>query len=359
MRASGARDPQRVWAALESIPDLGAVEAEWRAHLAVEFQSFSSLLRSSGSLAKSHPCLASDPCGCQHAVVRHGHSDFEGVCCCDPVQCDPQPLTRVELSIRSVDARVLGAAVGAALGLKAAHEVVTGLHQTWRIGVYSPIAGRRFPVYLTAQAESDDLRVVAESLAARAGDPLILVAPTRDLFDSECEAMLKGGRGHFVALSEDFHLDERGTVTSRRPVTEIMQPLLDLALPPAKAASGPQFPTPWDATWPEVNIRFRDGHSVSVRVREAHGVFTYTQMGMANARNGAPNKQWLLLRAFADRHGALDWSSRSAHRSNQKQKDTLAQRLRTFFGIEGDPFELTRASGGRGKGWKTRFALDP
>jgi hypothetical protein len=115
------------------------------------------------------------------------------------------------------------------------------------------------------------------------------------------------------------------------------------------------FPTPPDATWNDVHIRFNDGHTVSITVKSARGVFHYTQMGMANKKNGKPTIQWELLRIFADAHGVLDWSSYKAHRRNQKRREILAANLRRFFRIEGDPFRLTTDR----KGWEAKFDIFP
>lgn len=75
--------------------------------------------------------------------------------------------------------------------------------------------------------------------------------------------------------------------------------------------------------------------------------------GMASRRNGRPTRQWDLLRSFAAGYGSLDWSSRQADRSHQKQKELLSKRLRFVFRIDEDPFDLS------GNGWRTRFALQP
>ena len=113
------------------------------------------------------------------------------------------------------------------------------------------------------------------------------------------------------------------------------------------------FPTPPGSTWGDVSIRFKDGHTVSVKVKSAGGVYNYTQMGMANKKNGEPTKQWELLRTFADEYGVLDWSSKRADRRNQKRREILATNLRDFFRIDGDPFCLTDD----GKGWRARFHI--
>ena len=115
------------------------------------------------------------------------------------------------------------------------------------------------------------------------------------------------------------------------------------------------FPTPPDATWDDVCICFKDGHTVSIKVKPKKGVYTYTDMGMADGRNRKPTRQWELLRTFAEKGGILDWSSKKADRRNQKRREILAANLRDFFRIEGDPFRLTRDR----KGWQTRFLIFP
>jgi len=111
------------------------------------------------------------------------------------------------------------------------------------------------------------------------------------------------------------------------------------------------FPTPPEAAWEHVAIRFRDNHSVSVVVGSASGIYHYSQMGMADGRDAKPTKQWELLRDFAEEHGILDWGSRKANRKKQKHRESLAEDLRRFFRIEGDPIAS------EGNGWRTLFAV--
>jgi hypothetical protein len=87
----------------------------------------------------------------------------------------------------------------------------------------------------------------------------------------------------------------------------------------------------------------------TVAVRGVTGTFNYTQMGMASRRNGLPTKQWELLRVFAENRGVLTWKSRQADRRNQKRKEILAEHLRQFFRIAGEPFLVQCA------GWEACF----
>jgi hypothetical protein len=115
------------------------------------------------------------------------------------------------------------------------------------------------------------------------------------------------------------------------------------------------FPTPAGATWTMLRIRFIDGHRVAISVGGAAQTFNYTQMGMADGRNGNPTKQWELLRVFADGHGTLTWGSKGASRDNQKRRDKLVENLKSFFRIDGEPIRLLPG----GKGWETVFAVEP
>jgi hypothetical protein len=130
-----------------------------------------------------------------------------------------------------------------------------------------------------------------------------------------------------------------------------VQAFLSRLLPPRKnTAEAAFFPTPAGATWRDVSIRFVDGHTIAIRVRSVTGTLNYTQMGMASRRNGRPTKQWELLQAFAENGGSLTWKSRQADRRNQKRKELLAEGLRVFFRIQGEPFQTD------GKGWRTVFS---
>ena len=103
------------------------------------------------------------------------------------------------------------------------------------------------------------------------------------------------------------------------------------------------FPAPPDATWSDVSIRFVDNnHTVSIRVKSEHRVCNYTQMGMANRKNGDPTDQWDLLERFANSHGQIDWHSKYAALKLKKQKQELSKQLREFFGIEDDPIEWVK-----------------
>jgi len=347
--------PTDFWQALEIVPGTAAVVAEWVARFGSEYESARAFLRPNGKLASSHPCTVPRGCGCEHDVVGHAPEDIVAVCRCER-GCETFPLKRPDIVVYELDRAALDAAVVEAFNLIKETDSGTDLHGTTRIGVYSPYAGFRFPVFLTIQLEPSDFDSAVDGLLGRIDTPLILLAPTRDLCTAQTEKLLANRNSAFIPLSENVGFAGNRKLRLLRPLDDILSAFRTANLPSPKDDGGMVFfPTPPDATWGDVSIKLKDRHTVSVRVKTATGVFHYAQMGMANKKNSEPTKQWALLEAFADEHGVLDWSSNKADRRNQKRREILAANLRDFFRIEGDPFRLTDD----GKGWQALFLISP
>jgi hypothetical protein len=258
--------------------------------------------------------------------------------------------------VYELDRPALDTALAKVFDLIAETDAGTDLPGTTRIGVYSPYAGYRFPVYLTIQIEPDDFSEAVDGLLGRNSTPFILLSPTRELCSAKAEKRLTDKRSGFVSLSESVAIGDKRQLRLLRPLDEVLAQFRSSNLPsPKEGDSMVFFPTPPDATWRDVSIRFKDGHTVSVKAKTAGGVFNYTQMGMANKKNGDPTVQWDLLKTFAEERGVLDWTSNKADRKNQKRRELLAANLRDFFRIEGDPFRLTDD----GKGWQALFLISP
>jgi hypothetical protein len=128
----------------------------------------------------------------------------------------------------------------------------------------------------------------------------------------------------------------------------------DRLLPKPQMAVG-KFPTPPGCTWTDVEMRFQDSHTVTVIAGGQRARLMYSQMGLANSKNGLPNMQWELLLTLAHNHGVLTWNSPGARRGNRKHRESLNRKLREFFGIDADPIELTDDM----KGYQCVFKLLP
>jgi len=116
------------------------------------------------------------------------------------------------------------------------------------------------------------------------------------------------------------------------------------------------FATPRATTWADVTIRFQDGATVTVEVKDMKARYSAKDMGMASKRSLRPTKAWGLLRDLAEEHGFIGWSSNKSDSKNKSRKATLNGALKTFFQIEGDPVVVGRDDRG-GKGYKVLFNL--
>ena len=347
--------PKGFWSALEAVPGLSAVDAEWRMLFGDEYALAKLFLRPSGTLASSHPCAERRPCECAHAVVEHGPDDIVAVCRCGR-RCKTFPLKQSDIVVYELDRPTFDQTVAGAFNLTGEPVRETGLHQTTRIGIYSPYAGFRFPVFLTIQLEPDAFDSIISGLVSRADKPFVLLAPTRDLCTSRTEQVLANRKSAFVPMAEDLALTVRRKVCLSRPVDDILASFRTVHLPaPEDDGSMIFFPTPPDATWSDVSIRFIDGHTVSVRAMSVRKVCNYTQMGMANRKSGDRTQQWKLLEGFANSHGQIDWQGRYAALNVKKQKQELSKRLREFFRIDEDPIEWVKDT----KSYKCRFQVIP
>lgn len=348
-------NPGGFWLALESIPGGVAVDAEWKAGFGIDYLRAKSFLQPNEKLALSHPCTVPRGCGCEHEVIIHDRYDIVAVCQCER-GCKTFRLQRSDIVLYELDRAALDAAVASVFGLFEETDRHTDLPGTTRVGAYSPYSGYRFPVYLTIQIELSDFSEIVDGILGRNGSPFILLAPTRDLSTPKAEKRLTDRGSSFIVLSEIAAIGERRELRLLRSRDDILSPFLTANFRvPKDAGALVFFPTPPDASWGDVTIRFVDGHTVSIKVKSAGGVFNYTQMGMASKKNGEPTVQWKLLEAFAEEHGVLDWSSNKANRRNQKRRELLAADLRAFFRIASDPFRLTDD----GKGWQARFLIIP
>lgn len=337
----------RFWSSLERVPDLALVDDGWRRLLGDPWAAGRFLLPTN-RIAKSIQCSVPGR-NCVHDV-RPWKQQYLAVC---PDGCDTTTLTRDQIVIHRLDVARLARELAGALGLEAvAAEALAQPAGVWRIGDYVPLAGYRFPVYLTFTGEPDALRSAAEGLATR-GVAFVLTAPTRSALTQPAVDVIQRARSVFLSLQELVGDSTSGLCLLQRHTPQtIFADLSAMHLPQPAADDGMVvFPTPAGASWADVSIRFIDRHSVYVTVQSATGKYHCAQLGMASKKNAMPTKQWLLLELFAEGAGLLDWSNRKADRKNQKRKELLAADLRRFFRIDSDPFIID------GNGWRTRFSL--
>lgn len=343
-----SRRLQRLWLALERVPDLAAVPREWRSLLGDDHEAVARFLlptrRIAGSVKSTSPGRT-----CIHEI-RKFKGEYLEVC---PDGCETATRSRDEVTVHRLDVAGFAREIAESLDLEALPaEAVPDVAGVWKIGDYVPSAGYRFPVCLALAGEPDLLRSVVDGLAARS-EPFVLIAPTRSAFGQATADLLKRTDSLFLALDELVgDGDGRLSLLDGHTAAGIFAEFRAAHMPEPKTADGTVFfPTPAGAKWQHVSIRFIDRHSVYIDVQGITGKYHCTQMGMASKKNAKPTVQWLLLEAFGEGHGRIDWRNSKASRKNQKRKENLAADLQRFFRIDDDPFAL------EGDGWRAKFEV--
>lgn len=341
----------RLWQALEEIPGAQAAGVEWRDRLGADVTSLEPLLRPTDQFAATLP-VAGDPYAL-YRVVWHAPDNIVGV----HDRGDPTiTLAKRDVLIYRLDYQRVIRNLATALGLELAHAVVDGPPHTHQIGSFRPFAGFAFPAFLTLPWESNDLHRAVESISSQQADPFIIATPSRRYVRPTCEAMLKQRRGCFLALSESIQADGIDKWAATAVAKQQLSAFQQAVIPQATDASAMVFfPTPANATWTDLRVKFIDAHTISVKIGSASGTYMYSQMGMADGRNTKPTKQWEMLHSFARTYGVLTWEHPDAGRRNQKRRENLARDLKAFFRIDGEPIEYVEQT----KGWRTVFTLEP
>jgi hypothetical protein len=340
----------RFWLSLERLPGPAAVSAEWRWLLRTDFELVSSLLSPDPGLATAFPRLGCP--GEPYRVVEHEPDHIVGA---GAEGEEPIRLTRADLVVYRLDPGRLVRVVAGALVVDPDGTPLEGLPATYRVGLYRPLAGFDFPVYLTIQLERRDYQGVVEALIARTPGPFLLLAPTNRHHRIASTLLLDGHNAAFLALADAIRAGGNGRWEASDAASAWLAEFRSRVLPAADTGGRVIFPTPPGARWADVRVRFVDGETVAVKVVAVTRTLTYAQMGMADGRSGKATKQWHLLRGFAQGAGTLTWKSPAADRRNQKRRENLAKDLKAFFRIDGEPIVLTSDQ----KGWRTVFSIEP
>lgn len=337
----------RLWCALECVNGWSGVRGVWREHLGEELRFLEPLLR-----PLEHPAMSVPWRGAVEGrrVVVHDEDDIVAV---DDETHESSPIAREDIVLWKLDAETLLRGVASALGLQGAPASIGMGSRLWWLGEYVPIEGERFPVYLATTRDANELVKSAGVVSALSRRPFVLATPTRSGASEPLERLVEGRDAAWITLEESLTWEGEGVFEPTPALTDLLRAFVSRHVPLASPqGAGARFPTPAGARWEDVTIRFRDGHTVSVTVLGRSVVLGFADMGMGSGKNNSPTKQWDLLRTFADERGVLTWSSRKASPRHRKQKQLLADVLRRFFGIEGDPFVPEDG------GWRARFRVE-
>ena len=342
---------------METIPELTAERLEWQRRLSNEWPVAEPLLRRTGRVAEHVWCPSPGGDDCPRQVVHHDDGRIVAVCGDRPKRCDPLPLSADDITVFAIDWRKLAAA------LARVFEVDTATAESirpdvYRLGEHLVASGNGLAVVLWVPQPLGTALSAPLEMLPDASTPAVLLVPTRHALSADLADALKH-HGHIgVVLLETVGADDSGALTGLRPAADTFAAVRDRLIRQRKIkAPEHRFPTPLGTEWQHVSIRFISGHDVHIRARAESAAYNFAQMGMANAKKkpAEPNVQWQLLVDFAENGGELTWRNSMADRRNQKRKELLAKALKTFFGIDQEPFDTLP----NGLGWRARFTITP
>lgn len=326
------RKADSLWRALERSA-VSAVRSEWQEVLGPDFPAAEPYLRPTGELATALACpRGGDP----HHVWHHDDGTIVETCVDD--QCDTVEITRDVLVAYRFCFQSLGAQLGAILGLSGTPGPADGLVRAWTLGELVPRAGERFPAFLACPQNPKDFGALVERLLGRTRAPFILLVPRAERCPPPAADLLRQRGAELMALAEHLMIDENGRLTCGDSASDVLAGFR-ARVAPRRTAGALTFETPPRARWEDVRVHFENAHEITVTVLGVRERFDYRKVGLADGRTEGPNKQWMLLRAFAYGDGALERPVAKGGRAPDKQRDRLGSWLQSFLAIDGDPIE--------------------
>jgi hypothetical protein len=188
--------PLKLWSALEALPGLAAVAAEWREFIGDEFDALKPCFREERDLARSYP----DPHGGEPLrVVVHGPNDIVAV---GPDADGPLKLTRRDLIVHRFDAATFRKHLASLFELEEVDEALDaelGLHL---LGEHSNNNGIAHHVYLALGSVPDRDEDLVNAFLSRQTGPSLLITPTPRRFTSNQRKRLQDRSARTAALSE-------------------------------------------------------------------------------------------------------------------------------------------------------------
>ncbi len=203
---------KRFWPALEALPGLAAVKAEWQLHLGDELHFADGLLQPQPQLATSYPRFAPSGNGLPLRVIDHGNGDFVGVC---EETRETIPLRRDNLLVYAIDRRALAAAVATALQLKPVQNLSGHVKMPFPVGQLESAAGARFLVTFVSPRTSAELHGFATLWISEQSSPFILLTPTRRFWTTASEQILQSNQCALLSLHDSIAADEAGKWVGR------------------------------------------------------------------------------------------------------------------------------------------------
>jgi hypothetical protein len=341
----------RFWQAVEDLPGCAESFHDWKDALGDDFGSASFLLRRTGRLASRVACPSPGGSLCPRRVVWHGDGSIVAVCGNHPAECVRLRLTPDDIAVLELDWPKLAGQLCACLGIRLDLRKVEGIRHTRQVGHVDVAAGAAFRVHVTIPTEEEDLSRVAAELVGRT-QPTALLVPTRRHLSLATLDVLSQHASDAAVLEEIINLGAPGKFACSTGPRMIF-PSAWAATAPAETVGGRVWVLPADARWEQLIFEFEAAEMLRATFRGETRRFEPLDLSMRDHRSKRPTLQWTTLRLLAQTGGSLRSAKPSGATRVKKQKQALAAKLKSAFGIESDPIPWVPEA----KEYRARFVV--
>lgn len=361
------------WQALERIPHLEAVLAEWQQAFGKDFPHAQKFLIPTIKQSLTFPCTNNPACGCYHEVIVHAPDRIVAACRCETPECKRIPLKPKDILVYALDSNRFSQAIQKAFGFSPSSKTtLPASSRKWLVGTYSETYS---PVYFLACCSEDDFLKELEELIGNEANPFILLAPSCSFNTPAVQAALQRQKAVLIGLSSVLALTKAGDFT----VKQSIQPIMDQFNKGAAEQRNSKYPLkdgaikpislPANARWEDLTIQFTDGHNVTIKHKGKSFRRDYKEMGFEDCKNRRPNKQWELLRKLADSHGQIAWNSMPSDSSDgirtteqdfgyEHEEDSSEPAANKGFSVVKAPDKLKKSKQQLSKALRAAFQMD-
>lgn len=203
------RKLSRLWQALERIPGLAAVPAEWRSHCGDEYPFVEPHLRPTENIGAAYPCPHPRDADCPRRIDEHADGSFSAVCRHPHRLCDDLVLSPKEALVYTLDVVTFVRPVAEALAVRfqPSPQPTPGV---WGIGVSSSRRTRNQPAFLLAFNRAADFHAALRNLTVYFTTPFLALAPTDRFVTIETREDLSRHKSEIIALHDRIAVSEDG-----------------------------------------------------------------------------------------------------------------------------------------------------
>ena len=328
---------RQFWKSLDELPGPATDRRDWRLRLGAEYSTAQRFLRKTGLLATAIDCPSPGGDGCPRRVIKLPTGAYRAVCQSSAGRCESLDLTQDDLAILELDGPRLFKEISAAFAILPPTEPVRPARVVC-LGQHAVAAGLGVPVFFVMADPGHPLQDSDFRQGGLGRTRAVVLVPSSSSLPASTRAHL-AEQGHLVvSLSDTSHIDPKAGLALVQPVEVLLQAVrADLLARAGAARSAPVVMLPPGTTWGQITLTLTSRETLICKLPGDSRQMDPSDFGMRSGKNAKTTNAWALLVALIAANGVLTITAPSLAAKVKKQKQTLATRLRSTFGLASDP----------------------